>query len=160
MNGDSGGSPRELLTSFRHRLGGDLLEGAVTDEDIVRLQVATGGYRRAAEELLAHSLDRLEFITCLDRETHFELIVQAYSMKGGTVVRMSTTVERDRAEMPTLSDLWPPAGWEERETFDQFGVRFLDHPDLRRILNPDRWVGHPLRKDYQDPAVVDRPDYL
>ena len=50
--------------------------------------------------------------------------------------------------VPTLSDLWPSANWPEREIFDLFGVRFEGHPQMRRLLNPDDWKGHPLRKDY------------
>lgn len=65
--------------------------------------------------------------------------------------RWKDGVAGELPEVPTLSDVWRTAEWHEREVYDLSGVRFLGHPDLRRILCPRDWVGHPLRKDYQMP---------
>jgi len=59
-------------------------------------------------------------------------------------------LDRRDPQVESVSGVWPAAQWHEREAFDLMGVRFLRHPDLRRILMPEDWTGHPLRKDYQD----------
>ncbi|TMF95965.1 MAG: NADH-quinone oxidoreductase subunit C [Chloroflexi bacterium] len=63
-------------------------------------------------------------------------------------MRVRAFVDGDPPRIDSVHDLFPPANWEERETYDMFGVVFNDHPDLTRILMPDDWVGHPLRRDY------------
>jgi NADH-quinone oxidoreductase subunit C len=83
---------------------------------------------------------------------HFACLGEAFAQSGGPAplrrLRLKVRVSGSDAWVPTLTSLWPAANWLEREVFDLFGVAFTGHPDLRRILTPDDWVGHPLRKDY------------
>jgi NADH-quinone oxidoreductase subunit C len=81
------------------------------------------------------------------RERPFDVVYHLYA----TTKRQRLAVKIDLAEgeeAPTACDVWPAANWHEREVFDLFGIRFRGHPDLTRILMPDDWVGHPLRKEY------------
>ena len=78
----------------------------------------------------------------------FEVVYHLYSTVHNHRVRLKVRVEEDDAHVPTASVLWPIANWLEREVWDMFGVRFDGHPDLRRLLLYDEFVGHPLRKDY------------
>jgi NADH-quinone oxidoreductase subunit C len=71
--------------------------------------------------------------------------------KGDNVVAIKVRVPRDGGSVASVAEVWPAADWHEREIFDMFGVRFEGHPDPRRILCPDDWVGYPLRKDYEFP---------
>lgn len=83
-----------------------------------------------------------------DREWRFEVAYQLYSMKLNHRFRVKVGVRDDSVEVPSVWDLWAIANWEEREVYDMFGIRFAGHPNLRRILCHDEFVGHALRKDY------------
>ena len=78
----------------------------------------------------------------------FEVVYHLYSVAHNHRVRLKVPVEQDDAVVPTASGLWPIANWQEREVWDMFGIRFDGHPDLRRLLLYEEFVGHPLRKDY------------
>ncbi len=71
------------------------------------------------------------------------------SMQKRHRIVLKVKVPKDKPGVPSVESIWKTANWHEREAFDLFGIVFLDHPDLRRILLPDDWVGHPLRKDYK-----------
>jgi NADH-quinone oxidoreductase subunit C len=78
----------------------------------------------------------------------FEVVVELLSISQKERLRVRCQVPADSPEVPSLFDLWPGSEAHERETYDMFGIRFSDHPDLTRILMPEDWEGHPLRKDY------------
>lgn len=94
-----------------------------------------------------------DYLTCIsgvdypERSPRFDLVYHFVSLKYKHVLELKVGVgEKDAA--PSLTALWRSADWNEREAFDLLGIQFSGHPDLRRILLPDQWKGHPLRKDY------------
>ncbi len=83
-----------------------------------------------------------------ERDHRFEVVYQMFSLALNHRFRVKVAVTDDTVEVPTVWDLWRVANWMEREVYDLFGVRFSDHPNLRRILCHDDFKGHALRKDY------------
>ncbi len=81
-----------------------------------------------------------------DRDPRFEVIYQLYSLKHFTYLRLKVRVPEDDVVVPSVTSVWRTANWHEREVFDLFGIGFSDHPDLRRLLLPQDWVGYPLRQ--------------
>jgi NADH-quinone oxidoreductase subunit C len=78
----------------------------------------------------------------------FDVVYHLYSVAHNHRLRLKVAVEQDEPSVPTATGLWPIANWLEREVWDMFGIRFEGHPDLRRLLLYEEFVGHPLRKDY------------
>jgi NADH-quinone oxidoreductase subunit C len=78
----------------------------------------------------------------------FDVVYHLYSIPHNHRLRLRVPVEQDDPVVPTATPLWPIANWLEREVWDMFGIRFAGHPDLRRLLMYEEFVGHPLRKDY------------
>ena len=79
----------------------------------------------------------------------FEVVASFLDMNAGRRIRVRVQVPEDDPSLPTLFDIHPGTEAMEREVFDMFGIAFTDHPDLTRILMPEDWEGHPLRKDYE-----------
>jgi NADH-quinone oxidoreductase subunit C len=106
-------------------------------------------------ELLRLLRDQEQFDYCVDitalhypeEEKPFEVIWILYSFAKNERIRVKTEIV-DGQVVPSSFSIWPTANWLEREVYDMFGIRFDGHPDLKRILLPDGWKGHPLRKDY------------
>ena len=94
---------------------------------------------------------RLSSVTAVDRhpaEPRFEVVYHLHSVERNERVRLKCRVNGVDPAIESVTSVWRGANWYEREVFDLFGIRFLNHPNLRRILMPEDWEGHPLRKDY------------
>lgn len=90
-------------------------------------------------------------VTAVDwwpREPRFEVVYHLASIERRLRLRLKVRVPGERPLLPTVSHLWASANWQEREVWDLFGIVFDGHPDLRRLIMPEDWEGHPLRKDY------------
>ncbi len=102
------------------------------------------------------AFDYLFCLTGVDwpAEGYLEAVYHLESTRQGrqVVLRARTANREEGAHLPTVSDIWPAANPHEREVYDLLGIIFDGHPDLRRLLLTDDWVGHPLRKDYEDPV--------
>ncbi len=93
----------------------------------------------------------LSDVTCADfpdEPGRFRLAYQLYSLESGARLRLRVWAGAENPEVDSVTSVWPTANWHEREVYDLMGVRFRGHPDLARIMMPDDWDGHPLRKDY------------
>ena len=113
--------------------------------------------REAMQTLQARGFASYLFMTCVDHlatpvvekpPERYELVYQLRDMSAHRELRVRVFVPEADPTAPSLHDIYTPANWDERETWDMFGIEFEGHPDLTRILMPDDWVGHPLRRDY------------
>jgi NADH-quinone oxidoreductase subunit C len=111
--------------------------------------VAVATFLKTDDELAYNYLSDLTGNDWPDRDPRFEVIYHLLSLKHYGRLRLKVRVPEDDTRCPTVTRVWRTANWHERETFDLFGIIFDGHPDLRRILLPDEWEGHPLRQDYE-----------
>lgn len=97
--------------------------------------------------------DFLQNLTAVDwpQRGVLEVVYHLFSYRHRHGICVKTEVPRAAPHLPSVAAVWPTADWLEREQFDLLGVIFEGHPDLRRLLMPDDWVGHPMRKDFQEP---------
>ncbi len=142
-----------LIDKLKQRFGAELLAAESSHGE----EVITVG-RDTAPAVLRALRDEPDFdfkflidLTAVDwmgREPRFEVVYQLKSLSRNHRLRVKVPLPGDDAWVKSAVELWKSADWVERECFDMFGIDFKEHPDLRRILMYDSFVGHPLRKDY------------
>jgi NADH-quinone oxidoreductase subunit C len=131
---------------------GDLAAAAKLEFTELTVEVAPENIL-AALDLIKRDLkfEQLTTVTAVDRypaEPRFELVYHLHSFSRKERLRVKARVSSEKAEIESACAVYRSANWYEREVFDFYGVRFLNHPNLTRIMMPDDWEGHPLRKDY------------
>jgi len=130
------------------------VQAAKFDRDELTIQIERSFIREACAILRDDAdcpFNYLSDLTCVDwypSEPRFEVVYHLFSIPKKERVRLKTRLEGSSAVIESITSVWPSANFYEREVFDLFGVRFTGHPNLKRIMMPDDWEGHPLRKDY------------
>jgi len=131
---------------------GSALEGGKFEHRELTLDIAPGKIASVCGFLkYDQTFVRLSSLTAVDRypaEPRFEVVYHLHSIDRNQRVRLKCRLRGEDPEIESVTSVWRGADWYEREVFDLFGIKFLEHPDLRRILMPDDWEGYPLRKDY------------
>ena len=127
-------------------VGGNLDRGEATLE-IARGKISSVcGFLKYDQKFV-----RLSTVTAVDwypQEQRFEVVYHLHAVERRERIRLKVRLPGEDPVIESVTSVWRSAGWYEREVFDLFGIRFLGHPDLRRIMMPDDWEGYPLRKDY------------
>jgi NADH-quinone oxidoreductase subunit C len=150
----------ELVQRFKARFGASIIEATLDRKQAIILVAASQWLEISKYCRDQEKFDYLADLTAVDwpkRERRFDLVANLYSFPKNERLRLKAHLGENETAS-TLIPVWPVANWLEREIFDMFGIRFDGHPDLRRMLLPEEWVGYPLRKDYdiltQDQAWV------
>ena len=116
------------------------------------LNIPLNDYKTTVESLKNEGFEMMMDLTVVDwfrkKEPRFEIVVQFLSTSHNKRKTLKTFVNDKDLSISSITDIYPSANFYEREAFDMFGIIFENHPDLTRILMPDDWVGHPLRKNY------------
>jgi NADH-quinone oxidoreductase subunit C len=127
------------------------LTDAKFDRNELTLTIAAEEVRGAAAAVQAAGYNFFEDLTAVDwfpSSPRFQLSYHILSHTHKERIRLRVMLEEASPMVESITTVWPSANFYEREVFDLFGVRFAEHPNLRRIMMPDDWEGHPLRKDY------------
>ncbi len=147
---------------------GEAVQQAPQTSDMPTFTVAEERLKEVLQFLkyeAAPKFRRLDDLTCVDESTRRErepypdytLVYQLLSYENASRVRLKVPVHGVEPVAHSITDIWPAANWYEREVFDLFGLLFQGHPDLRRLIMPHDWEGHPLRKSYPDRATAMAP---
>jgi NADH-quinone oxidoreductase subunit C len=151
-------TPEEILEQLQQRFG-DAISAAEVKGAEVRATVKPAVAWDVCRFLRDAGLEYLSCLSGVDWKSHLEVVYDLSSLESPPKVHLRVPVGRDAPLIRTVTDIWPAANWHERECYDLFGIRFDGHPDHRRILLPEDWVGYPLRKDYADERMVPYTEY-
>lgn len=142
----------EIITHLQSQFPGAILASRPESKH-PRIEISAEHWRPLAQHLYQTpelQFDWLRCLTGLDYAADQKLacVYDFWSFRHNHFIAVKVFMPRENPHIASVADLWPAADWQEREAFDMFGIIFDNHPDLRRILLADDWVGHPLRKDY------------
>jgi NADH-quinone oxidoreductase subunit C len=140
--------PEEMLQKLQNQLGEKLLISR--DRFFIYLHAEPGDLLTLAQTLRkGYGFNHLADLTSVDYHDSFEIVYHLYSIPANHKIAMKVRVPANKPEIDSVFPVWPTADWQEREIYDLMGITFKNHPNLVRILMPDDYTEHPLRKDFK-----------
>jgi NADH-quinone oxidoreductase subunit C len=156
----------KIVDILKEKFEGDILS-VETPYDFLTINLRKDNIIEIIRYLYNHNEAQFQYLTTLcgihyPEVKQIAVMYQLHSLVNNWKVRLKIFLPEDNTVTPTLTPVFSAANWMERETFDFFGVKFTGHPDLRRILNVEEMIIHPLRKEYplEDQTREDKPDYM
>ncbi len=146
---------RQAAETISGKYGQHLVGPIAFEERALKLEADPAGLRELALALRDDPALGFNYLSCVsgvDMKDHIQVVYHVHSLANVLTAQLRVKLDRDNPVVDSLVPVWPGANWLERETYDLVGVQFAGHPDPRRILTDDDFVGHPLRKDYLPPA--------
>lgn len=147
----------KIETILHEKVASDAVTGQLKDCTPSGFLVKSEAIDEICQLLFEHPETYFDMLSCLTgidnspESEKLEVVYNLYSIGFGRSLTLKTEILKSKPSLPTVSHIWRTADWHEREAFDLLGIEFKGHKDLRRILMPADWIGHPLRKDYLEP---------
>ena len=148
-------TPPEISEKLKTHFADAVLEAKLDGVPDPYLKILPGRMLAVAEFLHDETDLQFNFLMCLSGVDYGKgmlgIVYHLFSMTKRHKMTIKVDLPSDKPVVPSVVPVWPSANWHEREAYDMFGIMFTGHPDLRRILLPDDYPGHPLRKDFKVP---------
>ena len=159
---------KTVLERLQGRFDGDAIRNIAEPFGLLTVETDTTqlldvlGFLKTDDELQFGYLTDITAVHYPEQDKEFAVVYHVHSLVNNVRIRIKVFLEGSYPAIPTATVLWDGANWMERETYDFFGIQFVGHPDLRRILNIDDMEVFPMRKEYplEDPNKVDKKDYF
>jgi NADH-quinone oxidoreductase subunit C len=146
---------QEIVTTLKTQFPEAVLDAKTEGVLEPFVKIVPEKVQEVAQFLRDNAETRFDFLMCLSGvdlgKGFLGVTYHLYSMSVRHKITLKVEVPADKPEVPTVTFVWPSANWHEREAYDMVGINFIGHPDLRRILLPEDYPGHPLRKDFKVP---------
>ncbi len=148
-------TPAEILEKIKAAFPEAVVEAKTEGAVNPYIKISQASVAAVAQLLRDDKTLGFDYLDCLSGVDYGKnilgVVYNLSSIKLRHKITIKVEVPKEKAELASVSSIWPTANWHEREAYDLIGINFIGHPDLRRILMPEDWEGHPLRKDYKVP---------
>ncbi len=145
---------QEIFEIIKSQFNDAVLDSKLENVPDPFIKIQTEKIKDVAQFVRDNEQLRFDYLMCLsgvDYKGKIGVTYNLYSMVHRHKITLKVEVPTESPNIPSVESIWKTANWHEREAFDMYGINFIGHPDLRRMLLPDDWEGYPLRKDYEVP---------